>query len=142
VKYSALNKTLVMQLQSAGGNRFPVLAHMTYDAEDPFAVTMVFSHNGRSLASWRLDRDMLADGLRRRVGEGDVRMHPQATGAWDELCIDFYGEPHHDGGRRHATVFAWAAGVDSFLQETYVCVPRGEEQVRVDDFLSELLANG
>lgn len=131
-----------MQLQSGDAHRFPVLAHLTYDAEDPYAVTMVFSHDGRALARWRLDRQMLAEGLHRTVGEGDVRMGPRNTGAWEELRVDFFGRPHGDGGRQHAAVFAWAAGVDAFLQQTYRVVAPGEERVRIDDFLAGLLANG
>ncbi|GDY67897.1 hypothetical protein SAV14893_072900 [Streptomyces avermitilis] len=66
----SVHKTLVMQLKAGGSDRFPVLTHLSYDASDPFAVAVSFSHEGRVLARWSLDREMLAEGIRRPVGEG------------------------------------------------------------------------
>ncbi|AIR96567.1 SsgA family sporulation/cell division regulator [Streptomyces glaucescens] len=139
---SFVHRTLVMQLQAGTADRFPVLAHLGYDAEDPFAVSAVFSHDGRVLARWRLDREMLADGLRGPVGVGDVRMRPESTDRWEELRLDFFGDPRSDGGHHHAAVFAWAPAIASFLEETYAVVPPGREQVRLDDFLAEVIAEG
>ncbi|MFF1451213.1 SsgA family sporulation/cell division regulator [Streptomyces sp. NPDC058274] len=137
-----VHRTLVTQLEAGGTGRFPVLAHMTYDADDPFAVTVVFSHDGRVLARWRLDRQMLADGIRRPVGEGDVRMRPQSTGQWEELRLEFFGDSHADGERHHAVVLAWAPAVVSFLDETYEVVRPGHEEVCLDGFLAEVIAGG
>lgn len=137
-----VHRTLVMQLEAGGTGRFSVLAHMTYEADDPFAVTIVFSHDGRVLARWRLDRQMLADGMERPVGEGDVRMEPQSTGLWRELRMEFLGEPHTDGGRHRAVILAWAPAVMSFLDETYEVVQPGQENVCVDGFLAEVIAGG
>jgi hypothetical protein len=133
-----VHKTLVMQLQAGAADRFPVLAHLQYDAADPFAVTAVFTHDGRVLARWRLDREMLADGLTRPVGIGDVRFRPVSTGMWQELRMDFFGDARPGGGRHHAAVFAWAPAVAAFLRQTHEIVPPGREQVRVDDFLAEV----
>lgn len=139
---SFVHKTLVVQLQAGSAERFPVLAHLSYDAADPFAVTAVFSHDGRVLARWRLDREMLGDGLRRPVGVGDVRMGPVSTGVWEELRIEFLGEAHADGGRQRAVVFAWAPALTTFLRETHEVVAPGREEVRIDDFLQEVIAGG
>ncbi|MFI2642188.1 SsgA family sporulation/cell division regulator [Streptomyces sp. NPDC018610] len=135
-----VHKSLVVQLQAGGTERFPVLAHLSYDAEDPFAVTAVFSHDGRVLARWKLDREMLGEGLTHRVGLGDVRFHPVTTGPWEELCMEFFGDVHPDGGRHHAAVYVWAPAVTEFLRETCEVVAPGEEQVGVDDFLAEVIA--
>ncbi|MEU6476786.1 SsgA family sporulation/cell division regulator [Streptomyces sp. NPDC047017] len=129
-----------MQLQADGTDRFPVLAHLAYDVSDPFAVTAVFSHDGRVLARWSLDREMLGDGLTRPVGVGDVRFRPAVTGRWEELRMDFYGDSHPDGGRHHATVFAWAPGIAAFLRETHDVVAPGTEKIGVDDFLAEVMS--
>ncbi|MFJ4468198.1 SsgA family sporulation/cell division regulator [Streptomyces sp. NPDC089424] len=137
-----VHKTLVMQLQAGTADRFPVLAHLGYEADDPFAVTMAFSHDGHVLARWRLDREMVLDGLRRPVGIGDVRFRPVSTGMWDELRMEFFGDARSDGERHHAVVFAWAAAVDSFLRRTHEIVPPGQEQFEVDDFLAEVIADG
>ncbi|MHB9864063.1 SsgA family sporulation/cell division regulator [Streptomyces sp. YIM S03343] len=134
-----VHSTLVVQLQADGTERCPVLAHLSYDAGDPFAVTAVFSHDGRVLARWRLDRDMLAEGLQRPVGIGDVRFEPSTTGMWEELRMEFLGDAHPEGGRRHAVVFAWAPAVAAFLRLTRNAVPPGGEEVRVDDFLAQVL---
>jgi hypothetical protein len=137
---SFVHKTLVVQLQAGVTDRFPVLAHLGYDAADPFAVTAVFSHDGRALACWRLDREMLTDGLRRPVGLGDVRVRPVATGMWEELRLDFFGDLRPDGGRQHAVVFAWAPALAAFLRQTRELVPPGREEIRVDDFLAQVIA--
>jgi hypothetical protein len=139
---SFVHKTLVVQLQADATDRCPVLAHLSYDAADPFAVTAVFSHDGRVLARWRLDREMLSDGLARQVGVGDVRMRPVSTGVWEELRIEFLGDAREDGGRQRAVVFAWAPAIAAFLQRTREVVAPGREVVRVDDFLQEVIAGG
>ena len=137
-----VHSTLVVQLQADGTERCPVLAHLSYDARDPFAVTAAFSHDGRVLARWKLDRDMLTEGLSGPVGIGDVRFAPATTGTGEELRMEFLGEPQPGGGRRHAMVFAWAPAVAAFLRQTRDVVPPGTEEVRVDDFLAEVLARG
>ncbi|MEU6376047.1 SsgA family sporulation/cell division regulator [Streptomyces sp. NPDC046909] len=136
------HKTLVVQLQAGDTDRFPVLAHLDYDASDPFAVTAVFSHDGRVLARWRLDREMLAAGLVGAVGMGDVRLRPVSAGARKELRMEFLGDPLPGGGRHHAVVFAWAPTVAAFLSRTYEVVLPGREEIDVDDFLAEVIARG
>ncbi|POX58932.1 SsgA family sporulation/cell division regulator [Streptomyces sp. Ru62] len=137
---SFVHKTLVVQLLAHGTGRCPVLAHLSYDADDPFAVSAVFAHDGRVLACWRLDRQMLADGLAGPVGVGDVRMRPEATGPWHELRLEFLGDTRPDGGRHHAVVFAWAPAIAAFLRETHQIVPPGRERIPVDELLAEILS--
>ncbi|MEU9350347.1 SsgA family sporulation/cell division regulator [Streptomyces griseoloalbus] len=137
---SFVHKTLVVELQAGVADRFPVLAHLSYDPSDPFAVTVVFSHDGRVLARWQLDREMVTEGLVRPVGIGDVRLRPESRGVGRELRMEFLGEAHGDGGRHHAVVFAWAETIGEFLHETRLMVAPGSEEVRVDDFLADVLA--
>ncbi|MFI8091104.1 SsgA family sporulation/cell division regulator [Streptomyces sp. NPDC086080] len=137
---SFVHKTLVVELQAGVTDRFPVLAHLSYDPSDPFAVTLVFSHDGRVLARWQLDREMVTDGLTRPVGIGDVRLCPESRGVGRELRMEFLGEAHADGGRHRAVVFAWAETVGEFLRETHRVVAPGCEEVHVDDFLADVLA--
>lgn len=137
---SFVHKTLVAQLQAGETDRFPVLAHLSYDADDPFAVTAVFSHDGRVLARWRLDREMLSDGLSRPVGAGDVRLRPVSQGVCEEVCMELLGDAHPDGSRQHALVFWWAPALSAFLLRTHEIVAPGQERIRVDDFLADLLA--
>ncbi|MFI9825041.1 SsgA family sporulation/cell division regulator [Streptomyces sp. NPDC052013] len=137
---SFLHKSLVVEVQAGVTDRCPVLAHLSYTPADPFAVTVVFSHDGRVLARWQLDREMVLEGLMRPVGIGDVRLRPESRGAARELRMEFFGEARADGGRHHAVVFAWAEAVGEFLAETRRMVPPGCEDVRVDHFLADILA--
>ncbi|MEU6666712.1 SsgA family sporulation/cell division regulator [Streptomyces sp. NPDC046727] len=139
---SFVHKTLVVQLLAPGTGRCPVLAHLRYDADDPFAVTAVFAHDGRVLACWRLDREMLSAGLAGPVGVGDVRLRPAATGRWQELRLEFLGDTRPDGSRHRAVVFAWAPAVAAFLRETHLVVMPGRERVPVDELLAEILSTG
>ncbi|WP_225825459.1 SsgA family sporulation/cell division regulator [Streptomyces naphthomycinicus] len=139
---SSVHKTLVVQLLAHGTGRCPVLAHLRYDADDPFAVTAVFAHDGRELACWRLDREMLSAGLAGPAGVGDVRLRPATTGPWHELRLEFLGDTRPDGSRHRAVVFAWAPAVAAFLRETHRVVPPGRERVPVDELLAEILSAG
>lgn len=136
---TTIHRALVMELQAGVTHRFPVLTHLSYDPADPFAVTLAFAHEGRVLARWRLDREMLADGLTRPVGAGDVRLRPEPKEAERELRMEFLGQTHTDGSRHHAVVFAWAGAIGDFLCDTFHSVPPGGEDLRLDDFLTEIL---
>ncbi|MEU2061061.1 SsgA family sporulation/cell division regulator [Streptomyces sp. NPDC013455] len=139
---SFVHKTLVVQLLAHGTGRCPVLAHLSYHADDPFAVTAAFAHDGRVLACWRLDREMLSAGLAGPVGVGDVRMRPADTGVWQELRMEFLGDARPDGSRHHAVVFAWAPAIAAFLRETHHIVPPGQERLPVDELLEDILSAG
>lgn len=76
------------------------------------------------------------------MGVGDVRLRPESRGMWDELRIELLGDGRADGERHRAVVFVWAAAVEAFLRETHAVVRPGREEVRVDDFLAELTAEG
>ncbi|WP_373299486.1 SsgA family sporulation/cell division regulator [Streptomyces poonensis] len=131
-----------MQLEVDDARRVPVQAHLSYDADDPFAVTTAFSHEGRILAVWRLDREMLAEGALRPVGEGDVRLRPQRAGARTVLRVELSGCAQDGTGRDRAVVLAPAHAVVDFVRSTFDVVAPGRERVRVDEFLADLTARG
>jgi hypothetical protein len=85
---------------------------------------------------------MLTDGLGRPVGVGDVRLRPVSTGVWQELRMELLGDTRPDGSRQCAVVFAWAPALAAFLRETREVVPPGREEVRLDDFLADVIAGG
>ncbi|OII67616.1 MULTISPECIES: SsgA family sporulation/cell division regulator [unclassified Streptomyces] len=118
---TVLHDKLFMRLRD-----LPVLAHVSYDEDDPYAVRMAFTDGTRVYAEWRLDRDMLREGIRHEVGEGDVRVWPE-DGVHIELC----GEADFTVGR---------AALEHFLARTYEAVPEGDEHVDVDALVSRLLA--
>lgn len=137
-----VHETLAMQLEVADDRRVPVQAHLSYDADDPFAVTAAFSHEGRVLALWRLDRQMLAEGALRPVGDGDVRLRPQRAGARSVLRIELSGSAQDGTGRDRAVVLAPARAVVAFVESTYAVVAPGQEEVCVDEFLADLMTRG
>ncbi|HEU4912035.1 MAG TPA: SsgA family sporulation/cell division regulator [Actinomycetes bacterium] len=106
---------------------------LRYDLIDPYAVRAEFQLPGASNC-WVFARDLLARGLRSAVGDGDVRIWPVDG---DGLRITLLSP---DG---EALVQADAAGVDEFLQQTYVMCPHGREgeHVDVDALLRSMLAS-
>ncbi|ORT59444.1 SsgA family sporulation/cell division regulator [Streptomyces sp. CB03238] len=131
---AVLRDKVFMRLLSPDGHELPVLAHLVYDTRDPYAVTVGFTHGGFVYAEWRLDRDMLRDGMAQPVGEGDVRMWPALNGSREELRIELLDT---------AVFTVWVPSLWRFLARTYEEVPAGQERLEdLDAFLAELLATG
>ncbi|MFG3495900.1 SsgA family sporulation/cell division regulator [Streptomyces sp. NPDC047928] len=128
MNHAVVHDKLFMRLQD-----LPVLAHMTYDVRDPYAVTVAFTSGGRVYAEWRLDRGMLRDGMLRPVGVGDVRMWPESdpsdAGLHIELC-------------REVVFRVSERSLKRFLDRTYEAVPEGEERLDLDGLVDRLLADG
>ncbi|GAA3061174.1 hypothetical protein GCM10020254_01240 [Streptomyces goshikiensis] len=55
----------------------PLFGQFSYDSADPYAVRAQFLTRDTVLTTWCFDRQMLAEGLHRPVGEGDVTFRPQ-----------------------------------------------------------------
>lgn len=130
---AVLHDKLFMRLRDV-----PVLALMTYDERDPYAVTVAFTDGECVYAEWRLDRDMLRDGARQTVGEGDVRVWPGEPGAPGEPAV----RAVHIELCREADFTVGAESLRRFLTRTYEVVPEGEERVDVDALVTRLLATG
>ncbi|AXE24667.1 SsgA family sporulation/cell division regulator [Streptomyces globosus] len=122
----------------AGAGRVPFLAHLFYDSADPYTVQVQFFDRGTALARWHFDRQMLAEGLHRRVGEGDVAFRPHGTADGDEVLMEL--RDHTAPGLRTAVVGADTATVAEFLEHTYALVPAGTETLDLDGPLQDLLA--
>jgi hypothetical protein len=60
----------------ADAERVKVAAQLSFDASDPFAVSVSFDAGGASPVEWTFARDLLDEGLWRAVGEGDVKVWP------------------------------------------------------------------
>ncbi|MFI8260818.1 MULTISPECIES: SsgA family sporulation/cell division regulator [unclassified Streptomyces] len=135
---SVTSALITVHLDAEWG-RLPLLARFSYDAEDPYAVQAEFLNGPTVLACWHFDRQMLADGLHRPVGEGDVtfRPHGAAAGA-DELRVTLKGLAGESQG--DAVLFVEARALTDFLRRTYAVTGAGEEFLDVDKLLAELLA--
>ncbi|MER6443900.1 SsgA family sporulation/cell division regulator [Streptomyces venezuelae] len=132
-----MSALLPMQLDSMTG-RVPLLARFSYDSADPYAIRVTFFDGLRITARWDFDRQMLAEGLHRPVGEGEVYFCPHRGLVTDELRL--FLRNTRGGQEGHATLFVGARPMQRFLDQTYDVTEAGEEFLDLDGFLEELLA--
>ncbi|MEU3370503.1 SsgA family sporulation/cell division regulator [Streptomyces sp. NPDC006660] len=138
---SSLRETVFMNLEADGAGRVPVVTRLTYRADDPFAVGLCFELQEDIAVVWTIERDLLAQGLRRAVGDGDVQVAPQAVEGRRETRIELAG-CGLDGAWGRAVFSAWEPALRHFLDKTYEVVPAGQEQIDMDAFLTEVLTAG
>jgi len=115
----------------------PVDVELRYNTRDPFAVYALFEPEGARAVQWILSRDMLADGLIVRTGEGDVRMWPAPDDT--ELALIEFVTP-----KGQARFEALAQDLADFLDTTYEVVLPGEEEqwFDFDDEIQRMIAAG
>ncbi|MEV0987930.1 SsgA family sporulation/cell division regulator [Streptomyces sp. NPDC049949] len=130
--------TLVTVHLGAASSRLPLLARFSYDGGDPYAVRATFLDGPTVLARWHFDRQMIAEGLQRPVGEGDVGFRPHREAGVDELRVALRGYAGQRQG--DAVLFVEARPLADFLHRTYAVTGAGEEFLDVDKLLDELLA--
>jgi hypothetical protein len=70
------------------GQPAPVVTRWTYDAADPFAVTLGVRTRGDRFVEWLISRDLVVESLRTPTGLGDVRMSPQHVQGYDIVEIE------------------------------------------------------
>ncbi|MFI9051502.1 SsgA family sporulation/cell division regulator [Streptomyces sp. NPDC053427] len=101
-------------------------AALRYDRTDPYAVHLVFppaaSLDGAEVV-WTFGRDLLAEGLRRTAGAGDVHIWPCGI---DGVVVEF----HTAGGM--ALVQFEARDLRLFLIRSYAVVDKGDEARHLD----------
>jgi hypothetical protein len=122
-----------LQLVVPGAAMLPVPAHLAYDASDPYAVRATFLAGDDSV-EWVFARDLLASGVSRPTGDGDVHVSPDGP----EVILISLASP--DG---RAVLAAPSAEVSGFVARTYELVPPGDEwrHVDVDAAISRLLTS-
>ncbi|KOV92007.1 MULTISPECIES: SsgA family sporulation/cell division regulator [unclassified Streptomyces] len=100
----------------------------SYDTSDPLAVTLVLDTDGEHPVRWVFCRQLLADGLVARVGEGDVVVWPlpDEDGEQSAFCVRV------GVGDRSALFEVPAGPVGQWLAGTWAMVPRGTELDGVD----------
>lgn len=122
---ACITSTIVMRLVVPERAGILLTASLSYQAKDPYAIRMVFHIDPDEEVEWMFGRDLLADGLSRRAGEGDVCLWP---GTSDQSLLTIaLCSPHGQ-----ALFEAPLAGVTGFLQRTYQIVPAGCEAGHVD----------
>ncbi|MFE0424131.1 SsgA family sporulation/cell division regulator [Streptomyces sp. NPDC058953] len=113
----------------------PVRAVLRYETHDPFAVRMGFPADatleGNELA-WAFARELLAAGMERPAGDGDVRIRPYG---YDRTVVEFHAP------EGVAVVHIRTSEVRRFLDRVQRLVPAGDEgrHLDLDHDLAELL---
>ncbi|MFE7616367.1 SsgA family sporulation/cell division regulator [Streptomyces sp. NPDC057496] len=121
-----LDKSLDMQLVLALHEHVTVPAHLRYGSDDPYAVTFVFHTGTESPVTWTFARDLLADGLLRLAGDGDILLWPSGTGHHAVLNVAL------SSPAGHARLAAPLSAVTDWLTHTYQLVPAGHETDDLD----------
>ena len=78
---------LHLRLVVSSESSLPVPAGLRYDSADPYAVHATFHTGARETVDWVFARDLLAEGLRRPTGCGDVRVWPSRNRGQGIVCI-------------------------------------------------------
>ncbi|MFE9629065.1 SsgA family sporulation/cell division regulator [Streptomyces sp. NPDC006527] len=108
-----------------------------YTADDPYALRAAFHAEGHdTTVEWVFGREVLAEGLTRHAGHGDVRVWPVMGRGREVLRI---GLSSNAGS---ALLEASLQDMKSFLRQTQSLVPLGaeSEQLDIDTELAHFLA--
>ncbi|MFR9799410.1 SsgA family sporulation/cell division regulator [Streptomyces sp. MS06] len=124
---STVIEQLVEARLVAAAPRVPTIsATLQYDPRDPFAVRITFpapaTLEGVEVC-WTFARELLAAGLERTEGQGDVRVRPYGFG---RTVLEFHAP---EGA---AVVHLHSTDVRSFLDAAESLVPTGLEYLRLD----------
>jgi hypothetical protein len=106
----------------------PVMATLRYEARDPYAVNASFRTGrgtDRTAVEWVFARQLLAEGMERPVGDGDVRVSPGSNGA--RVVNLTLSSPSG-----HAVFEVPRAAMEDFLARSYSVVPLGSESSFLD----------
>jgi hypothetical protein len=127
-RIATVSTELELHLVVPGGPSLPVLAGLRYASDDPWAVSVCFHTGGEGdgIVEWMFARQLLTDGVRSAVGEGDVRVWP-STKAGVQLVNLAMASPSGS-----ALFEIDRNGLVEFLQQTYLAVPTGAEEEVVD----------
>ncbi|GGM13760.1 hypothetical protein GCM10010129_67310 [Streptomyces fumigatiscleroticus] len=100
----------------------------SYDTCDPLAVTLTLDTDDERPVRWVFCRQLLADGLITRAGEGEVVIWPllDDNGERSSFCLRV------GGGDRTALFEIPTEPVGEWLAGTWTMVPRGTELDGVD----------
>jgi Streptomyces sporulation and cell division protein, SsgA len=138
----SITRPLTLELIDASGSATAVVADLTYDACDPYAVAAGFCVQGSALSGeaavrWVFARSLLATGVYEPVGEGDVRIWPCLNTGGEAVTVIELLSP--EGA---ALLQGRSDEVSAFLRETETLVPQGAEAayLDVDDTITKLLA--
>jgi Streptomyces sporulation and cell division protein, SsgA len=113
----------------------PLTASLNYRRDDSYLIRMAFHVGTDEPVEWIFSRDLLAVGLDRAAGDGDVRVWPAAEAHRHVVNISLsspFGQAHFE---------AQVTALTGFLLRTYEVVPAGREAdyIDIETELSDLL---
>lgn len=132
---STVTCELQLRLVLPGQSSVPLAVVLHYSAGDPYAVHADFRTSAEESVEWVFARELLAEGVRRPTGEGDVRVWPSTE---DEPPVVYLALTSPDG---QALLHAPVEALTGFLHRTYELVPPGLESVDIDATVQALLAS-
>jgi hypothetical protein len=118
-----------LHLVVPGATSLPVRAGLSYDARDPYAVSVAFHTGvgaGADTVQWTFARQLLTDGVTAPVGCGDVRVWPTTTDGEQVVCLSLSSP----SGK--ALFEVPVPELVEFLTMTYAAVSTGSESEHVD----------
>lgn len=133
---------VALRLVAPDGASLPVHARLHYGTSDPYAVHVAFQTGGApgdgkdgAEVVWTFARQLLADGLEKPSGMGDVRVWPWTDQGSSAVALAL------SSPSGQALFEAPRDALAAFLQRTYAEVPLGleSEYVDVDAELASLL---
>lgn len=124
---STVSYQLALHLLGADGAMLALDAELRYTATDPLAVEALFDDDSPEPIRWVFARDLLAAGLDRRTGEGDVVVWPTHDADGRPAVHLRLRSPDGD-----ALLEGSAVALAEFLAATWRLVPPGTEQEHLD----------
>ncbi|MFI9585148.1 SsgA family sporulation/cell division regulator [Streptomyces sp. NPDC052236] len=132
-----VERELELTFVLSSDRRVPVPARLIYRTDDPYAVHITFHTASDHPVHWTFARELLAEGLFRPSGTGDVRIWPATPDDRGALLLAL------SSPQGEALLEASAAVVSGWLERTLRLVPPGAESERLgmDNGLAELFAS-
>ncbi len=127
MNHAIVSHHLALNLLSADGADVPLEAELRYTAQDPLAVEALFDDGSAEPVRWVFARDLLAEGLDRRSGDGDVVVWPTQD-AQARPAVHLRLRSPNDA----ALLEAPADALGEFLAATALLVPPGTEYQHLD----------
>lgn len=112
-----------------------LVAEFVYDVADPCAVTLVLQ-SGSGPVTWTFARDLLVEGQYEPVGDGDVHVWPCLSACGEAVVIVELSSPAGESLLQFPT-----RAVQEFVYSALAEVPAGREDVDVDAWIEQLLAD-
>ncbi|WP_189234525.1 SsgA family sporulation/cell division regulator [Streptomyces flaveolus] len=123
---TSVMRTVTALVSVAEDRRVPLSARLSYQLDDPYAVRLSLGAPAKKSAEWVFARELLADGMRRPAGVGDVLVFPRHGCLPDTMRIVLRSSTGA------ALLELSASLMTAFLHNTYDLVAPGAEGMHVD----------